>query len=166
MARLILETELSQEECFRSIVERTTPWSLRRWGLSDGFAAKVAPPDFKLTRSRFVANPLRGIFYGRIVAAAGRTRVLGRLGVPLFGLLFVSFCLALGAALGLPLLNAVPGLHSLEFRLVACWAVLLGLFRVAGAWDFGGPEDPYATFLSEILQPARTATSSHGHSQD
>jgi hypothetical protein len=162
MARLVLETELSPEECFRRILERTNPWSLRSWGATDGFVASVAPPHFKLATSRFVANPLRGKFHGRIVEEAARTRVYGRLGVSLPALLFFTFCIAFGAALGLPGLSAVPGLHSLEFRLLACWGAVLGLSRLMGAWDFGGPEDAYAAFLSEILQRPRIESTSHG----
>ena len=160
MARLVLETDLPAGECFRRILEHTDSWALLGWGATDSYLAKVRPPRFKLASPSFGGNPMRGVFYGRVVAEAGRTRIYGRLGVALPWLLFFSLFFALAAALNLPVLSSVPGLQYIELRFATCWVVILALLRVFGAWDYGGPEDKYSAFLASILQAQESVVGS------
>jgi len=153
MSRLVVETALSPEECFRRIADATDSWDpLRRWDSSDNLMAQLAPPRFKLTTQSYFRN--RGfklVFYGRLSQEAGRTMIYGRVGLSLASLLFFSLAIAFPAALQFNVLGWVPGLNRFEVLLPVYWALVFLLFRMIGAWDSGGPADRYSIFLAEAL---------------
>ncbi len=162
MARLVLETPLPTEECFRRLEAATDTWPwLPVRSPSDALMARVRPPRFRLTRHEYYFfSPFKEVFYGRIIEEAGITRVYGRLGLPLPVLVFFSIVLGSPAATVVPSLSAVPALDRFEVLLPLCWVATFYFFRLIGAWDYGGPEDRYSTFLSEVLlEPEARVTS-------
>ena len=153
MARLVLETPLPSEECFRRLEAATDAWPLiPERNLSETPMAKLSPPRFKLKRHEYYFfSAFREIFHGRIVEQAGTTRIYGRVGLSIATLLLFSMAIAFPAALQTYSLEWFPGPNQFELRFPLYWLVTLLILKLVGAWDSGGPEDEFSRFLSVTL---------------
>ncbi len=160
MARLVLQTDLSPEECFSRITKHSYPWPLIGWleplraddnNYLDPLLSGGTPPRVKLLLRSHARRFWRGgAFYGRIVEEAGRTSVYGRMGASIPQLCFGSlFTLPL---VFLALVTMGPALNRPLVQVAVLVALLLVLPRVFRAvWDHGSSEDPYSVRLHDIL---------------
>ena len=173
MARLILETDASPDECLARIRAGTEPWPFA--GLispapttadpfyPDPLLASIRRSRFKLVYSSHSRTLLKGgIFFGRVVRQAGGTRIYGRVGEPLPLLVFLSSIFALPAAALLPLPAIVPAFDRYEIQFVAYMVIAAIFLRVVGAWDGGNSKDPYSSVLHRLLDGTGDAESAGG----